>query len=45
MKHPFLMCDIEQAFLAAIFFLLKSSKKVNNNSRPISARLNENLLN
>ena len=21
MKHPFLMCDIEQAFLAAIFFI------------------------
>ena len=21
MKHPFLMCDIEQAFLAVIFFI------------------------
>ena len=21
MKHPFLMCDIEQAFLAAFFFI------------------------
>ena len=21
MKHPFLMCDIEQAFLAPIFFI------------------------
>ena len=38
------MCDIQQAFLID-FFLLKSSKKVKNNSRPISARPNENVLN
>ena len=27
MKHPFLMCDIEQAFLAAIFFFIEIQQK------------------
>ena len=38
-EASFFMCDIQQAFLAD-FFLLKSSKKVKNNSRPISVRPN-----
>ena len=38
------MCDIQQAFLTD-FFLIEIQQKVKNNSRPISARPNENLLN